>query len=148
MPPAPHPDSDWAAMAPSSGEEEGALEPLPKRRAKATAKSIVRRGDTEGEVWGKHFRFVKAKRDGSEIAWTATCHFHRHDGRCNQWITFTEVGSRDEAKRRLKEWCIRGMLIPDAPGAKAIHMKDKSKKYPISHVRSDEALDQIANHIT
>ena len=39
------------------------------------------------------------------------------------------------------------MLIPDAPGAKKAHMDDKAKKYPLSEVRSEEVLDQIANSI-
>ena len=106
------------------------------------------RSEVEGGIWGKHFRIVKSRRGGEYYAWTVTCNFHRLGGRCNQNMSFSEVGSPDEARRRLKEWCLRGMLIPDAPGAKAEHMQDKSKKYPLSEVRSEEALDQIANCIT
>ena len=138
---------DWVATAASSEEEEGAHEPLHQRGARASATPIVSREEVEGGIWGKHFRIVKSRRDGEYVAWTVTCNFHRLGGRCNQNLSFSEVGSADEARQRLKEWCLRGLLIPDEAGAKKAHMDSKAKMYPLSGVRSEEELDRIANTI-
>ena len=120
---------------------------MPIRRARADARPRVIREEVEGGIWGKYFRIVKSRRNGEYVAWTVTCNFHKLDGRCNQNLSFSEVGSADEARQRLKEWCLRGLLIPDEAGAKKAHMDSKAKMYPLSGVRSEEELDRIANTI-
>ena len=135
------------AGAQSSEEDEGAHEPLPIRRARADATPRVIREEVEGGIWGKYFRIVKSRKHGEYVAWTVTCNFHKLEGRCNQNLSFREVGSADEARQRLKEWCLRGLRIPDEAGAKKAHMDSKAKMYPLSGVRSEEELDRIANTI-
>ena len=137
----PGPEMEPLALAPAQGEGESPAVP------KAKAKGRVRNFENGAWCWGKHFWIAYTSRHGELIAVTVTCRFHQCDGRCNQWVTVNDSMDAAEAERRLKEWCVRGMSIPDAPGSRRKHMDDKCKKYPISQVRSVDVLDQVASGI-
>ena len=79
------------------------------------------------------------------MAWVVTCKLHTEDGkRCRQFLSFGADMPEDESRRRLKEWCIRGLTYRDSTE----RMDERARKYPISDVRSEEVLDCIANGIS
>ena len=73
--------------------------------------------------------------------------FHTCDGRCNKWLTISEHMDEAQAEHRLKEWCMRGLEIPDTPGGKIEHMADKSRRYTLDELKSVEVLDEMADGI-
>ena len=78
---------------------------------------------------------------------TVTCKSHKCDGRCNQWLTISDHMDEAQAERRLKEWCMRGLEIPNTPGGKRLHVDDKSKRYTLDELKSVEVLDEMADGI-
>ena len=136
----PGPEIEPLALAPAQGEGEsqavavagppvlvpaqgeGDSPAVPRAKAKGRARNI----GNEAVCLGKHFWIAKTYRHGEFKAVTATCKHHQREGhRCNQWVTVNDSMDAAEAERRLKEWCVRGMSIPDAPGSRRSHMDDK-----------------------
>ena len=77
---------------------------------------------------------------------TVTCKFHRLEGRCNQWLSLGDSMSEADAEHRIKEWCVRGLDIPDEAGARARHMDIKARRFKDDDIRRIAVLDAIADH--
>ncbi|MCP4239936.1 MAG: hypothetical protein GY772_05195 [bacterium] len=76
------------------------------------------------EVWAQG-RFVLAMHfaRGEFRAWTATCRLHKADAqRCNKSLSVGGALAADEAKRRIQEWCLKGVDVPDVLGGKHAHI--------------------------
>ena len=87
--------------------------------------------EPRAEPWGERSRFVLARvaPRGVFKAWSVTCNLHKADGqRCNKSLSMGSGFTSEEARRRIKEWCVRGLTIPDTPGGKAAHM-DKNPRF-------------------
>ena len=71
-------------------------------------------------------------------AWSVTCKLHAVDGdRCNKSLNMGEVFTSDEARCRIKEWCLRGLMS----GSKAAHMAINP------HLFTEAALDKAAEEV-
>ena len=98
--------------------------PIPQRQVR------VGRGEREprGIPWGRErhgrppFVIARTHADGLLKAITVTCNLHHVDGRCNKSLSLGVHFTEAEAVHRIKEWCVRGMQIPDGAGAKQRHM--------------------------
>ena len=110
------PPADAAGQALAPAQD---ILPLPKRRCREREGPGVPRALPWGrEVDGRQ-RFVLARTHerGELAAITVTCNVHRADGRrCNKHLSLGVHFSEEEATRRIMEWCIRGLEIPDEPG--------------------------------
>ena len=113
---------------------------------RAKARPRVRNPDTVGVPWGRWFTIARTRRFGELTAMTVTCKFHRLEGRCNQWLSLGDSMSEADAEHRIKEWCVRGLDIPDEAGARARHMDIKARRFKDDEIRSIAVLDAIANH--
>ena len=75
-----------------------------------------------------------------------TCLLHKADGeRCNKSLTLGDVFSEAEATHRIKEWCARGLLIPDRVGSKMEHMDHKPREFRAAEIRPLDALERLVN---
>jgi len=54
-----------------------------------------------------------------------------------------EVFTSDEARCRIKEWCLRGLMS----GSKAAHMAINPRLFTEAEVRSEAALDKAAEEV-
>ena len=98
-----------------------------------------------GEQWaGGRFVFARAPGSGSHGAITVTCMLHRHGNRCNKNLNIGDRLNEAECYRRVKEWCLRGLAIPDGPGAREMHMAEMPRQYAAVEVRSAEDLERAA----
>ena len=99
--------------------------------------------ESRGEPFGSLFTLASVHPGGVITAWSATCRRHQSDGhRCNTSLTFGEVFSEDEAKRRIKRWCLQGLEIPDEAGGRDRHMKINPRRFRASDVGTHEELDR------
>ena len=72
---------------------------------------------------------------------TVTCLLHRAGGeRCNKSFTPGTEWSEAEATARIKEWCARGLGIPDVAGGKQRHMAIKPRDFRPAEVRGEAEL--------
>ena len=72
---------------------------------------------------------------------TVTCLVHQADNqRCNKSFTPGSEFTEAEATLRIKEWCARGLDIPDEPGGKASHMDAKLREWTAAEIRSEADL--------
>ena len=105
-----------------NGDQLPAPAPAPQRRARVGA------GVPRSVPWGQgrdgEPLFVLARtHDGGYLkAITVTCNLHRTGGRCNKSLSLGVHFTEEEATHRIKEWCVRGMVIPESEGAKQAHM--------------------------
>ena len=77
--------------------------------------------------------------------WSVTCRLHQADGeRCNKSLSLGTEYSSEEARRRIKEWCLRGCPIPDLPGGKRRHMDECPRTFDPATIRSEAELDALA----
>ena len=96
-----------------------------------------------GQPWDRPQRFwiARTHRHGVFQAVTATCLFHTADGeRCNKSFTPGAEWSEAEATARIKEWCARGLGIPDVAGGKQRHMDIKQPRFRPEEVRGEADL--------
>ncbi|MCP4242727.1 MAG: hypothetical protein GY772_19395 [bacterium] len=99
--------------------------------------------------WGRNrFHLARTYRFGELESITVTCLLHVSEGRrCNKNLSlgaalrFTE----EEATQRIKEWCVRGLLIEDGPRARAAHMALQPRSWPHSEVRTVPELDALSS---
>ena len=102
--------------------------------------------EPQGAAWGRDFVLADAMRGPSLIAVSATCLLHQAEGlRCNKWCQLSGTIDRDEAERRIKEWCVRGYAVPDGVGARNEHMKPRQQisKWPMTEVRPNDVLERL-----
>jgi len=87
-----------------------------------------------------------AYRDGVKSAITATCHLHTVEGRrCNKNLTLGPHLDVEQATLLIKEWCVRGFLIPDGDEARIGHMTTWGpRNFAPDEVRSLAELDALA----
>ena len=127
-----------AAEAPAGGAapHDGAAPPV------AALPRAPRGNDWPGR---QKFPLAVVASGGLIKAWSARCNIHKHDGeRCNKRLNMGEVFTSDEARRRIKEWCMRGVAIPDGPGGRAEHMRIQPRNFAPGEVRTEAALDLAA----
>jgi hypothetical protein len=102
-----------------------------------------------GQPWAKgRFILARTHRAGELHAVTVTCLLHgSENARCNKNLNMGSTFSEAEATRRIKEWCIRGLDIPAADGAREIHMygRGKPRAYSDAELRSEAELDALGN---
>ena len=79
--------------------------------------------------------------------WSASCNLHRQGSRCNKNITYVNFCSADEARHRIKYWCIKGFEIRDEPEARTQHMFDEDLKdvrlFDLDSIPPEETLEQL-----
>ena len=133
---APAPAPAALAPAPAGGAPAFAVVPAPAPAGEGLAAAAPPppplpfpvRGLGRGEPWDRPQRFwiARTHRHGLFQAVTVACLCHRADGqRCNKSLTPGTQCTDAEATARLKEWCARGLGIPDVAGVKALHMAIK-----------------------
>ena len=139
-----------AAPAASAAAAPPAVEPSPAAPAasEAAVPHAARQPLAGGRVprgtpWGRHGKFVLAHthRSGMLEAITVTCLVHTQGERCNKSLTLGTDFTEQQAVARIKEWCVRGLQIPDSPEARPAHMAIVPRKFPDREVRSEQALD-------
>ena len=54
----------------------------------------------------------------------------------------------DEARRRIKKWCLAGLDIPDEAGAKELNMNENPRWYLEEDVLPEAEYDQELAHMT
>ena len=95
------------------------------------------------QQWGP-FMLAVACPKGVPNAWTATCTLHKFGGRCNKSLSFANGSmTSDEARCRIKKWCLVGCDIPDNAGAREEHMSENPRKYAGEDVLSEAQYDQL-----
>ena len=140
MPPCPvlaAADVPGDAPAPEVAAQPAAVEGPPAERV------------ARGQPWAKgRFILARTHRAGELHAVTVTCLLHgSENARCNKNLNMGSTFSEAEATRRIKEWCIRGLDIPAADGAREIHMygRGKPRAYSDAELRSEAELDALGN---
>ena len=93
------------------------------------------------------FLIARTHGQGEFKAVTVTCNLHRADGqRCNKSLSLGTHFTEEEATRRIKEWCVRGMALNDVPGARRKHMDNEfCDLRALPFVRSDEQLNALVS---
>jgi hypothetical protein len=102
-----------------------------------------------GQPWGRgRFIIARTHRAGELQAVTVTCLLHSSDNaRCNKNLNLGSIFSEEEATRRIKEWCVRGLDIPAADGARELHMHGKGRPrfYSDAELRSQADLEALGH---
>ena len=134
--PAPAPPPPPPPPPPDAAQEH----PLLQRRVRGNGR-VARRIS-----WGTHFDIAPAYRDGVKSAITVTCYVHTVEGgRCNKSLTLGPNLNEEQATHFIKEWCVRGFLIPDGDGARLGHMTTWDPRiFAPDEVRSLAELDALA----
>ncbi len=126
LPPPPPP----APVQPASEDRIERAQPMVPRAPRA-------------ETWAQgRFTLARHVANGQFRAWTVTCRLHTADSqRCNKSLS---IGSmpQDEAKRRIQEWCLKGVEVPDDPGGRFVHMAFEPRDLT---PRSAEELQAVAS---
>ena len=125
-----------------------AVEPAPEPNPAAVARQVQNaplhrcpRGFL-GEPFGSKFTLAPVHTRGVHTAWSATCNLHVLEGqRCNINLTMGTCFTEDEAKRRVKKWCLLGPDIADGPGARKRHMDKKPRTFNAASLDSHASLD-------
>jgi len=133
-PPAPPPPSP----PPPAGRPPPPPAPPPPPPAQAGPGRVPR-----GVPWDRHRKFwiARTHRGGQFQAVTVTCLAHTADDlRCNKSFTPGRLFTEAEATIRIKEWCARGLDIPDQPGGKVIHMDINPREFGAADIRSEADL--------
>lgn len=78
------------------------------------------------EPFGTSWVLSEVHPGGVFTTWSCSCYLHKADGqRCNKSLAFFDSDmTPDEAKHRIMQWCIDGIVIPDVPGGKHSHMNN------------------------
>jgi len=101
-----------------------------------------------GEPWaGGRFVLARTPRSSGPSTITVTSLLHRHGDRCNKNLNIGAHLNEAECYRRVKEWCLRGLAIPDGPGAREMHMADLPRHYLDVQIRSAEELERVAREL-
>ena len=79
---------------------------------------------------------------GRLLAWTIKCNLHKAGGKCTSSLNVGPGLSSDEAKRRIKYWCVRGQGIADDASGTFLHMRDKPRRYS-EPIPSHDELDRL-----
>jgi hypothetical protein len=102
-----------------------------------------------GQPWGRgRFIIARTHRAGELQAVTVTCLLHSSDNaRCNKNLNLGSIFSEEEATRRIKEWCVRGLDIPAADGARELHMygQGRPRFYSDAELRSQADLEALGH---
>ena len=79
-------------------------------------------------------------------SWSATCGLHKAEGlRCNKTFNMGTEFTDEQARRRIKEWCLRGAIIPNEHGGRKTHMDIKPRTFLDAQVRSEADLNAAAH---
>ena len=119
-------------------------------RARKMAGRIVAKPAAErharGEPWGKgRFALAPVVARGRLIAFSATCKVHVADGaRCNINLSLGRCFTLEQAKHRIKQWCVHGLQVPDEVGARAKHMDVRPRDFAEDDLIPLEELERLA----
>ena len=84
---------------------------------------------------------ARTHKQGWFEAVTVTCLLHKADGkRCNKSFTPGPEWTEAQVTARIKEWCARGLDIPDEAGGKQRHMAIKPRDFGPEEVRGGAEL--------
>ena len=70
--------------------------------------------------------------------------------RCNKSLSFGPGMDASDAKRRIMEWCIRGVAIPNVLGGLDVHIFDREynpRLFDAASVRAEQELDTFATTV-
>lgn len=110
----------------------------------SSAGNAVMRG-LRGEPFGRHFVLAEVYSAGTMIAWSCRCLLHTADGgTCNKTLNMGTVFTPQEAKRRIQQWCVDGLAMPDEAGGRATHMQLNPRAYDASALLPVEELLRLA----
>ena len=141
-----------APAAPAGGAPAPAVVPIPAGEGPAAAAPpppppLPLPGRVpRGELWDRQQRFgiARTHRYSEFQSVTVTCLLHRADGeRCNKSFTPGTEWSEAEATARIKEWCARGLDIPDVAGGKKRHMDINPRRFRPEEVRGEAELAAV-----
>jgi hypothetical protein len=150
-PPAPEPPATLASpttpIAPTAPTAAASAPAASAAAVPHAAQPLVVGRLPRGNLWGRHGKFVLARthRSGTLEAITVTCLVHSQGERCNKSLTLGPDLTEQDAVARIKEWCIRGLQIPDSVGARTTHMAIHPRRFKDSEVRSEQALDLLVD---
>ena len=104
-----------------------------------------------GYRWGRFWIAPDFKQgtDGLQ-AWTAKCYLHKLCGKlCNKSRSLGKEFTREESLLRLKNWCLRGHMIPDeaeeAEGARGKHMQIDPRSCEAEILMPEDECDEVAS---
>ena len=70
---------------------------------------------------------------------------HTADGGiCNKSLNMGTVFTPQEAKRRIQQWCVDGLALPDQAGARGKHMQLNPRAYAASALLPEKELLRLA----
>ncbi len=81
--------------------------------------------DDRALPWGMSWVLAEVHPHGVLKAWSARCFLH--GGNCNKSLNMGHQFTQEEAKRRIQEWCIRGLDIPEGLNARTDLMDMKPR---------------------
>jgi hypothetical protein len=93
--------------------------------------------------WGTSWVLAEVHPHGVLKAWSARCLLH--GGNCNKTLNMGDQFTPEEAKRRIQEWCIRGLGVPVRFNSRTEHMGMLPRLFRSAEVRSTEELTRIAD---
>ena len=99
-----------------------------------------------GRAWDQQRRFwiARTHRHGVFEAVTVTCLFHTADGeRCNKSFAPGAVRTEAQATAAIKEWCARGLSLPNVAGGKSAHMGIQPRTFRLDEIRSEDELAAV-----
>jgi hypothetical protein len=99
--------------------------------------------DDRALTWGTSWVLAEVHSQGILTAWSARCLLH--GGNCNKSLNMGSQFTPEVAKRRIQEWCIRGLDVAVGLNARTEHMDIKPRFFPSAEVRSSEELTGIAH---
>ena len=136
-----------APAAPEMEPREGPPPPAaPEGPPRAVALPLLPR-QQRAVPWGAggHFVLAPVFSRGTLKAFSATCRLHTADGlRCNASLTLGENLTLEDAERRIKEWCVRGLGIEDTPGGKHEHMLMRPREWAEGDLLPTDEVEALA----
>ncbi len=138
----PEPEGPVVAAPPPAAEVPAAGPAAEVPAAGPVGDPVIR--VARGVSWGPNFALARTHRGGTLESVTVTCLCHHTEGlRCNKSVTLGTRYTEEAATLRIKEWCIRGLDIPDGVGARAQHMRMRPH-WADADIRTGAELDASA----
>ena len=110
-----------------------------------------------GSRWGRFWIAPDFNQGTYELqAWTAKCDIHKSGGKsCNKSLSLGKEFTRDEGLLRIKNWCLRGHMIPDdaedaegaedADDARTKHMRICPRSWEAEILMPEAECDDVSS---